>query len=38
MLLLDDLILDEFGEAHRQFKDLIGFMMKIDPKDRPTAA
>jgi hypothetical protein len=38
MLLLDDIMLNEFGPQHVQFKDLIKFMMKIDPYERPSAS
>ena len=37
MLLLDDIISDKWGEQHRQFKDLLKFMLKIDPRQRPSA-
>ena len=38
MLLLEDFILDEFGEDHSQFKSLLKYMLKIDPKQRPSAS
>jgi serine/threonine protein kinase len=38
MLLLDAIMLNEFGPQHVQFKDLIKFMMKIDPFERPSAS
>jgi len=37
MLMLDDIVSDKWGEQHRLFKDLIKFMLKIDPKERPSA-
>jgi len=37
MLLLDDIILPEFGKEHEQLKDLLKFMLKIDPNVRPSA-
>jgi len=37
MLLLDDIISDKWGEQHRMFKDLLKFMLKIDPEERPSA-
>ena len=38
MLFLDDVIKDKWGKEHRMFKDLLKFMLKIDPKDRPSAS
>ena len=38
MLMLDDIMLNEFGPQHVQFKELIKFMMKIDPYERPSAS
>ena len=38
MLMLDDIINDKWGEQHRMFKDLLRFMLKIDPKERPSAS
>jgi len=38
MLLLDDIISDKWGEQHRMFKDLLKFMLKIDPAERPSAS
>ena len=38
MLLLEDLINDKWGEPHQLFKDLLKYMLKIDPKVRPTAS
>jgi len=37
MLLLDDIILDEFGADHVPFKNLITSMLVIDRDSRPTA-
>ena len=37
MLLLDDIVSDKWGEQHRMFKSLLKFMLKIDPKERPSA-
>ena len=37
MLLLDNIILDEFGPEHQSLKVLLNFMLKIDHKKRPTA-
>lgn len=38
MHLLDDLINDKWGEQHQLFKDLLKYMLKIDPRVRPTAS
>ena len=35
--MLDDIIYDKWGEKHRMFKDLLKYMLKIDPKERPSA-
>jgi hypothetical protein len=37
MLLLDDIILDEFGAEHIAFKDLLKSMLVIDHSKRPSA-
>ena len=37
MLLLDDIINNKWGEQHILFKELLKFMLKIDPKQRPSA-
>jgi serine/threonine protein kinase len=38
MLLLDEIMPDEFGFQHVQLRDLLKFMLKIDPKERPSAS
>jgi serine/threonine protein kinase len=38
MLLCEDIILDSFGPEHTQFRELVKFMLKIDPNERPTAS
>lgn len=38
MLLLDDIICDKWGEIHVAFKDLLKYMLKIDPRERPSAS
>ena len=38
MLMLDTIIRDEWGEDHRMFKDLLKMMLKVDPRDRPSAS
>lgn len=37
MLVIDDFVLDEFGNEHSQFKSLLNFMLKVNPKQRPSA-
>ena len=37
MLRLDDIIYDKWGKHHSTFKDLLMFMLKIDPRERPSA-
>jgi serine/threonine protein kinase len=37
MLLLDDIIKDDFGVEHLYFKELLKFMPKIDPNQRLSA-
>lgn len=37
MLLLDDIISEKWGKMHSTFLDLLKFMLKIDPKERPSA-
>jgi len=38
MLLLDDIILDEFGPDHTPLKHLLKYMLVVDRDHRPTAA
>lgn len=38
MKLLDEIFLTEFGQQHVQLKDLLQFMLKIDPYERPSAS
>jgi serine/threonine protein kinase len=38
MLTLDQIIRDEWGEEHVQFKSLIKSMLKVDPLKRPSPA
>ena len=37
MKLFNQLVQSEFNESHKSFLDLLEFMMKLDPKERPTA-
>ena len=37
MLLLDDIISEKWGKMHSTFKDLLKLMLKIDPRERPSA-
>lgn len=38
MLLLDDLVKDEWGPEHTEFKSLLKLMLRMDPKERPSAS
>ena len=38
MLLLQDIMRDEFGQQHSQLRSLLQFMLKIDPYERPSAS
>jgi serine/threonine protein kinase len=38
MLILDDIILNDFGPNHIQFRNLLQFMLRIDPNERPSAS
>ena len=38
MLLFDDIIKDDFGQDHINFKELLKFMLKLDPNKRPSAS
>jgi len=37
MKLVKDIVLDEFGEEHVTFRNLLLYMFKIDPNLRPSA-
>lgn len=37
MLLIHEIVLDSFGTEHQEFKELLEFMLKIDPNHRPSA-
>jgi len=37
MLVIDDFVLSEFGPSHAEFKNLLNYMLKVDPNQRPSA-